>query len=123
MHRWCARYDRASIQYCSPNETSCSAYSIKSLCYSYCEYALACKTFPLELKSVLDSVVKAVNSIRGKAVNSRLFRAFCDDLGKEHQHLLFRTEVRWLSRGKCSHALQNLSLKLARSFVSMGQWN
>ena len=47
------------------------------------KYALACETLPLELKSVPDSVVKAVNFIRGRAVNSRLFKAFCDDLGKE----------------------------------------
>ena len=59
------------------------------------KYALACKTLPLELKSVLDSVVKSVNFIGGRAVNSRLFKAFCDDLGKEHQYLLFHTEVRW----------------------------
>ena len=30
------------------------------------KYALACKTLHLELKSVVDSVVKAVNFIRGK---------------------------------------------------------
>ena len=48
------------------------------------KYALTCKTLCLELKSVLDSVVKAVNFIRGSAMNFRLFKAFCDDLGKEH---------------------------------------
>ena len=48
-------------------------------------YALACMTLSLELKSVLDSVVKAVNFICGRAMNFRLFKAFCDDLGKEHQ--------------------------------------
>ena len=64
------------------------------------KYALACKTLPLDFKNVLDSVVKAVNFIRGRAVNSRLFKASCDDLGKEHQYLLFHTEVQWLSRGK-----------------------
>ena len=57
------------------------------------KYALACKTLPLELKSVLDSVVKAMNFIRGRAVNFRFFKAFCDDLGKERQCLLFHTEV------------------------------
>ena len=31
---------------------------------------LACKTLSLELKSVLDSVVKAVNFVCGRAVNS-----------------------------------------------------
>ena len=30
------------------------------------KYALACKTLPLELKSVFDSVVKVVNFIRGR---------------------------------------------------------
>ena len=34
MHRWCANYDRASIRFCCPIETSCSAYGIKSLYYS-----------------------------------------------------------------------------------------
>ena len=57
------------------------------------KYALARKTLLLELKSVLDSVVRAVKFIRGRAVNSRLFKAFCDDLGKEHQYLLFHTKV------------------------------
>ena len=37
------------------------------------KHALACETVPLELKSVLDSVVKVVNFIHGRAVNSRLF--------------------------------------------------
>ena len=60
------------------------------------KYALACKTHPLKLKSVLDSVVKVVNFIRGRAVNSRLCKAFCDGLGKEHDYLLFHTKVRWL---------------------------
>ena len=64
------------------------------------KYTLACKTLSLELNSVLDSVVKAVNIIHGRALNSRLFQAFCDDLGKEHQYLLFYTEVQWLSPGK-----------------------
>ena len=48
------------------------------------KYALACKTLSRELKSVLDSVVKAVNFILGRAPNFRLFKPFCDDLGKEH---------------------------------------
>ena len=45
---------------------------------NYCaihKYALACKKLLLKLKSVLDSVVKAVNFIRGRTVNSE----FSDD--------------------------------------------
>ena len=59
------------------------------------KHVLACKTLLLELKSVLDSVVNAVNFIRGRATNFRLFKAFCDDLGKEYQYLLLHTEVQW----------------------------
>ena len=77
------------------------------------KYALACMTLPLELKSVLDSVVKAVNFIRGRAVNSRLFKAFCDDLGKEHQYLLFHTQVQWLSRGKVLSRVAELVKEVA----------
>ena len=67
------------------------------------KYALACKTLRLELKNVLDSVVKAVSFIRVRAVNFptiQSFKAFCNDLGKEHRYLVFHTKVRWLSRGK-----------------------
>ena len=76
------------------------------------KYALACKTLPLELKSVLDCVVKAVNFIRGRAVNSRLFKAFWDDHGKELQYL-FHTEVRWLSRGKVLSRVAELVTEVA----------
>ena len=55
------------------------------------KYALACKILLLKLESVLDSVIKAVNFIRGRAVNSRLFKAFCDDLREEHQYFLLHT--------------------------------
>ena len=91
---------------------------------NYCsirKHASACKTLPFELKSVLDSVVKAVNFIRGRAVNfirgravnSRLFKAFRDDLGKDHQYLLSHTEVRWLSRGKMLSSVAELVTEVA----------
>ena len=43
--------------------------------------------------------MKVVNMIRGRALNHRLFRSFCEEVGKEHTMLLYHTEVRWLSRG------------------------
>ena len=96
---------------------------IVSKCCAIHKYALACKTLPLELKSVLDSVVKAVKFSRCRAMNSQLLKAFCDDLAKKNQYLLFHTEEQCLSLGKVLSVLQNLSLKSPCSFVSMGQWN
>ena len=83
---------------------------------NYCaihKYALACKTLALKLKGVLDSVVKAVNFICGRVVNSRLFKAFCDGLEKEHQYLLFHTEVQWLLRGKVLSRVAKLVTEVA----------
>ena len=77
------------------------------------KYALACKTLPLELKCVLDSVVKAVNFIRGRAVNPRLFKAFCNDLRKEHQYLHFHFKARWLLRGKVLSRVAELVTEVA----------
>ena len=62
-------------------------------------HALAAKTLPENLKIVLQKVVEAVNFIRSRALNHRLFKAFCDEMGSEHSILLLHTEVRWLSRG------------------------
>ena len=84
------------------------------------KYALAFKTLPLKLKSALDSIVKAVNFIRGRTVNSRLFKAFCDDFGKEHQYLLFHTAVRWLSRQKVLSRVAELVAEVAVFFREHG---
>ena len=93
------------------------------------KYALACKTLSLELKSVLDSVVKAVNFIRGRAVNSRLFKGFCDDIGKSISTFFFKPkcdgyggEKLWLSRvaelvtGVAMFLREHDSVKLATIF-------
>ncbi|XP_013777528.1 protein ZBED8-like [Limulus polyphemus] len=62
-------------------------------------HVLAAKTLPENLKIVLQKVVKAVNFIRARAMNHRLFKASCDEMGSEHSILLLHTDVRWLSRG------------------------
>lgn len=61
---------------------------------------LVAKTLPPELKEVMAVVVKAVNFIRGRAVNHRIFRELCSEIGSEFQALLFHTEIRWLSKGR-----------------------
>ncbi|KAK4327553.1 hypothetical protein Pmani_001960 [Petrolisthes manimaculis] len=63
-------------------------------------HALATKTLPEKLKNVLSIVVRAVNFIRERALNHRLFVSFCEEIGAEHSVLLYHTEVRWLSSGR-----------------------
>ena len=58
-------------------------------------------------------MVKAVNFIRGRAVNYRLFKAFCDDFGKKHQYLLFHSKVQSSSRGKVLSSVVELVTKVA----------
>ena len=63
-------------------------------------FALGSKTLPHGLKSVFDQVVKVVNFIKAKDLNSRVFKEMCKEMGEQHEALLYHTEVRWLSRGK-----------------------
>ncbi|XP_022183319.1 zinc finger MYM-type protein 6-like [Myzus persicae] len=61
---------------------------------------LASKKISPELYEVLSDVIKIVNHIRHKALNSRLFESLCEEMCSQYTHLLLRAEVRWLSRGK-----------------------
>ncbi|MBN3272724.1 F200A protein, partial [Polyodon spathula] len=66
---------------------------------------LCCLTLPTnitgpDLMAVLKEVVKIFNFIKGSSLNSRLFEVLSSEMGAEHTHLLFHTEVRWLSRGR-----------------------
>ena len=63
-------------------------------------HALATKTLPKDLGDVTTIVVATVNFIRANALNYRLFKVFCEDIGAAYTHLLYYTEVRWLSRGQ-----------------------
>ena len=57
--------------------------------------APAFKTLPTCLKDTLNSCVKIVNYIRGRALNHRLFLSLCQDVYQNDNHvLLYHTEVR-----------------------------
>ena len=76
---------------------------VSHITVSHCvlhRHALAAKSLPGKLKKVLSIAVSAVNYIRGNALNHRLFKAFCNEVGAKHSILLDHTEVRWLSPGR-----------------------
>ncbi|KAL4084165.1 hypothetical protein QTP88_027998 [Uroleucon formosanum] len=71
-------------------------------------YALASKTLPTNLKEVMTTAVKVVNFIRARALHHRLFKVLCQEMGTEHEVLLYYTEVRWLFRGQVMKRLYEL---------------
>ena len=62
-------------------------------------FALATKTLPKPLKDVLDSLIKIVNYIKSRALNTRQFKELCEDMDSTHEALTIYTAVRWLSKG------------------------
>ncbi|XP_076592490.1 LOW QUALITY PROTEIN: protein FAM200A-like [Chaetodon auriga] len=75
----------------------------KEITWNHCfihRQALACKGMPPALEKTLSEVVRVVNFVRASSLNHRLFDQLCTDIGAEHTHLLFHTEVRWLSKGR-----------------------
>ena len=62
--------------------------------------ALASQQLSGDLNGVLEVVVKTVNFIKSRPLKAQLFLRLCDELGAEHNNLLFYCNARWLSKGK-----------------------
>ena len=71
--------------------------------------ALALQQLSGDLNGVLKAVVKTVNFIEAKLLKARLFQRLCDELGADHNNLLFYCNAKWLSKGKvlCVYELRN----------------
>ena len=65
------------------------------------------------MKQVLSDNVKVVNFIKARALNHRIFKTFCQEMGAEHKVLLYHTEVRWLSRGQVLKRLFELQKEVS----------
>lgn len=73
------------IKNVAPNAVLCH-------CFIHRE-ALAAKEVGEELHEVMISAAKIVNHIKTSALNAHLFKVLCSDMGAEHKHLFFHTEV------------------------------
>ncbi|XP_066970168.1 protein FAM200A-like [Macrobrachium rosenbergii] len=80
-------------------------------CFIHSE-ALAAKGIPASLKNVLNEAVKLVNLIKGSSLSSRLFEQLCCEMGADQSHLLYHTEVRWLSRGRVLKRIYELRMEI-----------
>ena len=54
----------------------------------------------LQIKKVMDLIVKTVNFIKSHGLNHRQFKSFLVDMASEYGELLYHNKVRWLSRRK-----------------------
>ncbi len=81
--------------------------------------SLASKKLPECLETVLKQAVQMINFIKARPLNARLFSLICQELGAEHEQLLFHTEVRWLSRGRVLHRLYELRSEVMTFLVNV----
>ena len=93
---------QARVKAVSPSSVHCILH----------RFGLAAKLLPPGIKTNLNLVVKMVNYIKTSALNSRLFKVICEDVGSKYMPLLFYTEVRWLSRGNTTMRLFELRKEL-----------
>ena len=57
---------------------------------------LVAKNLSEEPHESLDILIKAVNQIKARPLNDRIFRQLCQASGEDFERLLLHTEVRWL---------------------------
>lgn len=68
-------------------------------CVLHRENLIAKKSGQIDFNETLKTVVNAINKIKSRALQDRLFQEACQD--EDFQRLIYYTEVRWLSMGNC----------------------
>ncbi|KAJ4941574.1 hypothetical protein JOQ06_011453 [Pogonophryne albipinna] len=81
--------------------------------------ALAAHT--LEMKPVMDIVVKTVNFLKSRGLNHRQLKTFLVQSEAEFGDVIYFTAVRWLSRGATLKRFFNLRKEIAEFMQSKGQ--
>ena len=99
---------QAHVKAVSPRVTSVH-------CFIY-RFALCTKVLPAKLLMCLNRVVKIVKFVKTSALNTRLFKVLCEDLGSDPTCLLYHTEVRWLSPGNTTKRLFEMRNELLLYF-------
>lgn len=75
----------------------------------------------LKFDHVMKPVVKAINSIRSKALYHRQFKQFLLDIQAEYGDAVYHTDVRWLSRGSTLQRFFSLREEIGQFLAEKGQ--
>ena len=98
MHGWCPSY--VWLLWQASNISADVGINTK---WTHCliqREELALQQLSGDLNGVLKTVVKIVNFIKARPVKAWLFQHLCNELGAEHNNLLFYCNARWLPKGK-----------------------
>ena len=90
-----------------------------SNCFVHQENLASCR-LSTESGNVMQDVIHIVNFI--KSLNSKLFEKLCESLNAEYKHLIYFSNVRWLSRGEVLEKFVTLR-KEVREFLMQKKHN
>ena len=80
---------------------------------------LIAKNISGRLHHSLSTVIRAVNTIKARALSSRLFRQLCAESNEEFEQLLQHTEVRWLTKGNSLRRFYSLFSTVVKFFQAL----
>ena len=83
--------------------------------------AFALKTLPEPLHNVPKEVIKTVNYVKGRALNTRIFRKLCANRRSEPLNLPYYTKVHWLSKGNAVAGVFKLREELKEFLIMQKQ--
>jgi len=85
--------------------------------------ALASRKLQPSLGGVLEHVIRMVNSIESKALQTRKFRAFCEEHDAKYPNLLYHSSIHLLSEEQVLKRVYELKEEFSDFFTSTGsEW-
>nr|XP_047145121.1 protein ZBED8-like [Hydra vulgaris] len=89
---------------CHKGLVSCIKEEIPNLFAIHCvchRQHLCAKNLSGRLSDSPSLVIRVVNKIKARTLNTRLFRQLCNENDEQFERLLLHTEFQWLSKGSC----------------------
>ena len=76
----------------------------------------------LNMKHVVNPIIKMVNFIRARGLNHRQFTSLLEDCNSDHSGVPYHTPVRWLSLGKVLRRVWDLKTQIQQFLEMKGKY-